>query len=116
MELGLPHYLPGGFVKKCVRARRADGHGEIQVLYSDGLSLLSLFESSRYLPVKSAGPGRSVEIEVGGSPGVWRRLGLVSALHWQTPQAYLTILGEISRDEQLKVAESIYPLRELSRP
>lgn len=116
MELGLPLYLPGGFVKKCVRARRADGYGEIQVLYSDGLSLLSLFESSRYRPVKAAGPGRSVEIEVGGVPGVWRQLGLVSALHWQSSQANLTIIGEISRDELLKVAESIYPLRELSRP
>jgi outer membrane lipoprotein-sorting protein len=116
LPLGLPRYLPGGFVEKCVRVRRAEGHGEIQVLYSDGLSLLSLFESSRYRPLKSAGPGRSVEIEVGGAPGVWRQLGLVSALHWQSPQAYLTLLGEISRDELLKVAESIYSLRELSRP
>ncbi len=114
LRLNLPHYLPGGFVEKCVRAKRTDAYGEIQVLYSDGLSLLSLFESSR--PFQSTASGRSVEIEVGGAPGVWLQLGLVSALRWQSPQAYLTLLGEISRDELLKVAESIYSLRELSRP
>lgn len=114
--LGLPQYLPGGFVRKCVRARHSGDYGEIQVLYSDGLSLLSIFESTRFRPLKESGSSQSAPVQVDGSPGSLQGLGLVSALSWKSPWAYVTILGEISRDEMLKVAESIRPLRELSRP
>ena len=115
-SIGLPGYLPGGFVRKCVRARHSRDYGEVQVLYSDGLSLLSIFESTHFRPLSEGGESRAVTVEVNGSPGRLQGLGLVSALSWQSPAAYITILGEVSRNEMLKVAESIRPLRELSRP
>jgi outer membrane lipoprotein-sorting protein len=109
LPLVLPRYLPGGFVQKCIRARHLRDYREIKVLYSDGLSLLTLFESSRLRPFGGAGSGLSVR--VGEHPARLHRLGLVSALNWESPGSYLTILGEISREELLKVAESVEPVR-----
>ena len=113
--IGIPRYLPEGFVRKCVRVRRGPSGGEIQVLYSDGLSLLSLFQSSKFRTLKGGG-SQSVSLDVGGRPGNIRPMGLINALSWQPAWAHLTILGEISQAEMLKVAESVQPLRELSRP
>jgi outer membrane lipoprotein-sorting protein len=109
LPLVLPQYLPGGFLRKCIRARRQGDYREIKVLYSDGLSLLTLFESSRFRPFGGAGSGLSVQ--VGDNSASLHRLGLVSALNWESPGSYLTILSELSRDELLKVAESVEPVR-----
>lgn len=114
LPLVLPRYLPGGFVQKCIRARRLRDYREVKVLYSDGLSLLTLFESSRFRPFGAAAGGLSVQ--VGERPASLYRLGLVSALNWESPGSYLTILGELSRDELLKVAESVEPVGEGPRP
>lgn len=116
VPIGLPEYLPDGFAQKCVRARRTGDYGEIQIVYSDGLSLLSLFESSRFRPVAKGARSSTQPVTVGDRQAELHRLGLVHALAWQTSWVHLTILGEISREEMLRVAESIYPLRELSRP
>jgi len=113
--VGLPDYLPGGFVRKCIRARKVKSFSEVQVLYSDGLSLLSLFQSSQGRLYGKEGPGRST-VRVGDRDGSLYKLGLVSALSWKASWAHLTILGEMSQEEMLKVAESVHPLRELSRP
>ena len=114
LSLGLPRYLPPGFVRKCVRARHTGSYGEIQVLYSDGLSLLSLFTSSAFKASKSP-TGRSSAVQVAGVPGVMYRLGLVSAIYWRSPSSHLAILGELSREELFKVAESISVEREITR-
>ncbi len=113
LPLSLPAYLPLGFAQKCIRAHRSDAHGEIQVVYSDGLTLLSLFESSRARSGDSRGAGA---LQVGGAPAALQRAGLVTALSWPSPHGHLTILGEIAKEELLRVAESVSPVRELSRP
>lgn len=110
--VGLPDYLPWGFVRKCIRTRKVKSFSEVQVLYSDGLSLLSLFQSSQGRPYGK----RGTDIRVGDRAGSLHALGLMSALSWKASWAHLTILGEMSREEMLKVAESVHPLRELSRP
>jgi outer membrane lipoprotein-sorting protein len=114
LPLTLPEYLPDGFARKCIRALRSMSHGEIKVLYSDGLSLLTIFESSRFRPFGGAGSG--LPVRVGESPASLHSMGLVSALNWESPGVYLTILGELSRQELLKVAGSVRPFREHSRP
>lgn len=114
--LALPRYLPFGFVRKCIRARRSSGHGEVQVVYSDGLSLLSLFESSRPGSPGGGAPAGAREVSVGKHEGSLQRAGLVSALSWNASQAHMTILGEVSHEELLRIAGSITPFRELSQP
>ena len=54
--MALPAYLPEGFDRQCIRARRQRDYGEIQVVFGDGLSLLSLFESTSFRePAADAG-------------------------------------------------------------
>jgi negative regulator of sigma E activity len=112
--LTLPGYLPEGFVRKCIRALRSISHGEIKVLYSDGLSLLTIFERSRFSPI--SGPNSGLPVRVGERSASLYRMGLVSALNWESSGTYLTILGELPRQELLKVADSVRPFREHSRP
>ena len=59
LPVALPAYLPEGFERQCIRARRRRDYGEIQVVFGDGLSLLSLFESTSFRePAPTAGPRR----------------------------------------------------------
>jgi outer membrane lipoprotein-sorting protein len=114
--VGLPEYVPRGFVRKCVRAKKSRDYGEVQVLYSDGLSLLSLFQSSRFRDPAAKMNKGSRTLAVGDRDGELRQHGLLAALSWPSPWAQLTLIGEISSVEMVKVAESITPVREPSRP
>ena len=59
LPVALPAYLPEGFDRQCIRARRRRDYGEIQVVFGDGLSLLSLFESTSFRePAADPGPRR----------------------------------------------------------
>ena len=107
----LPAYLPEGFARQCIRARRHGDYGEVQVVYGDGLSLLSLFESTRFRdPGGSAAPA----VAVGHATGRWHEMGLVTGISWRTPRAHFALLGELSRDELHKVAGSVRGGPELS--
>lgn len=105
LPVALPEYLPEGFDRQCVRARRRGDYGEIQVLFGDGLSLLSLFGSTRFRP-PAEGAGVA-EGRVGSWPAGWYDLGLVKAIAWRPPWAYMTLLGELSREELERVAASV---------
>jgi outer membrane lipoprotein-sorting protein len=105
LPLGLPEYLPAGFARTCIHARRHRDYGEIQVLYSDGLSLLSLFESTHFHPPGGGAP--EGVIMVGPWPGRWYDLGSVTALAWGRPGRHLALLGELARGELHKIATSV---------
>lgn len=113
LPLGLPAYLPAGFVRQCIRARRQRDYGEIQVVFGDGLSLLSLFESTSFRE-PAAGSGVASAVVVGHATGRWHDLGLVTGISWRAPWAHLALLGELSRSEMHKVAGSVRRQQELS--
>jgi len=115
IAVGLPAYLPAGFERQCIRARRQRDYGEVQVAFSDGLSLLSLFESTSFRE-PAADPGSSPQVAVGPAAGLWYDLGLVTGISWRTPAAYMALLGELSRSEMQKVAGSVRAQTELSSP
>ncbi|HEY5998039.1 MAG TPA: sigma-E factor regulatory protein RseB domain-containing protein [bacterium] len=104
LAVTLPAYLPEGFARQCIRARRRRDYGEVQVVFGDGLSLLSLFESTSF---RSPGPAAGPAVPVGPWSGRWHALGLVSGISWRTPWANFALLGELSRDELLRVAGSV---------
>lgn len=116
LPVELPAYVPQGFVRKCIRAKKSRDYGEVQILYTDGLSLLSVFGSSRFRGAGTKDSEAAEEVAVGDAEAKLNRHGLLRALSWQSPWAHMTILGEISKEELIKVAESITPARELSRP
>jgi outer membrane lipoprotein-sorting protein len=109
----LPAYLPEGFVRQCIRARRRSDYGEIQVVFGDGLSLLSLFASTSFREPAAGGESSSA-VSVGHATGRWHDLGLVTGISWRAPWAYLALLGELSRDEMHKIAGSVRGRSELS--
>lgn len=113
LPLGLPAYLPAGFVRQCIRARRQRDYGEIQVVFGDGLSLLSLFESTSFRE-PAADAGRAATVVVGHATGRWHDLGLVTGISWRAPWAHLALLGELSRPEMHRVAGSVRRQQELT--
>lgn len=111
--VGLPEYLPAGFARQCIRVRQQHDYREIQVIFGDGLSLLSLFESTSFRePASDA--ASSPPVVVGRATGRWHDLGLVQGISWRAPWAYMALLGEISRSEMGKVAGSVRARQELS--
>jgi outer membrane lipoprotein-sorting protein len=106
LPVALPDYIPEGFERQCIRARRRSGYGEIQVVFGDGLSLLSLFASTSFRE-PSADATSATPVEVGHGTGRWHDLGLVTGISWRTPWAHLALLGELSRDELHKIAKSV---------
>lgn len=102
----LPAYLPQGFVRQCIRARRQNGYGEIQVIFGDGLSVLSLFASTSFHD-PGVGSAAAPVAALGAGTGRWHVKGLVSGLSWREPWAHLALLGELSRSELYRVASSV---------
>jgi outer membrane lipoprotein-sorting protein len=116
LPLVLPVYLPPGFARTCIYARRHREYAELQVLFSDGLSMLSLFESTRFREPGAGGGDAEAPVAVGPWPGRWYDLGLVTGIAWRPPWAHLALLGELSREELRKVAASVRLRGELSLP
>jgi len=115
LPVALPDYLPEGFVRQCIRARRESGYGEVQVVFGDGLSMLSLFESTSFREAEQD-PGPAPPVALGGFTGRWHDLGRVTGISWHAPWAHLALLGELSRSEMQKVAGSVRTHTELSAP
>jgi hypothetical protein len=111
--VALPAYLPEGFVRQCIRARRRSEYGEIQVVFGDGLSLLSLFSSTKFRNLDGGGAAASLA-DLGHGTGQWHDLGLVNGISWRAPWAHMALLGELSRSELHKVAGSVRAPREPS--
>ena len=112
LPVALPAYLPAGFARQCIRARRQRDYGEVQVVYGDGLSLLSLFESTGLRDPGGAAAGPPVA--VGRWTGRWHEMGLVTGISWGTPGAHFALLGELSREELRRIAGSVAGREELS--
>jgi outer membrane lipoprotein-sorting protein len=115
LPVPLPAYLPAGFARQCIRAHRKREYGEIQVVFGDGLSLLSLFASTRFKDPGGDAHAADV-VEIGPWHGRWYDRGLVTGVSWRTPWANLALLGELSRPELQRVAGSVRPSPELSAP
>jgi len=106
LPLALPAYLPEGFERQCIRARRQRDYGEIHVVFGDGLSLLSLFESTSFRePATDTGSAPSVA--VGHATGRWHDRGLVTGISWHAPWGHMALLGELSRSEMHRIAGSV---------
>jgi outer membrane lipoprotein-sorting protein len=116
LPVPLPAYMPDGFARQCIRARRERDYGEIQVVYGDGLTVLSLFASTSFRE-PAGNPHHAVaaaDAGTGVSGGRWYQSSLVNGLAWRAPWAYLALLGELSRPELARIAESVGGQPELS--
>lgn len=101
-----PRSLPPGFA---LVAARLKGHGpatELRLLYSDGLTTLSMFQRQRPSAERSGGPP-AVAVKIGDSDGDLYHFGLLKMVEWERPPASLTMVGDVCEKELLATARSV---------
>jgi negative regulator of sigma E activity len=107
-KLHSPTYLPEGFTLIGISRLKVGKSERIQLLYSDGLSSLSVFEDKPTVsPSGNSLPAR--EVLINDKKGVLYDQGLLKILDWNLEDIHVTLVAEISEDELLKVAGSIVP-------
>ncbi len=101
-------YIPEGFTLTGITHIKVDKGERVHLLYSDGLSSLSIFQDRSVLSL-SGTPLPTREVDINDKKGVLYDQGLLKILNWKLQDIYVTLIGEISEDELLKVARSILP-------
>lgn len=107
-KLYSPSYLPKGFTLIGITHFKGRKGERVHLLYSDGLSSLSIFQDT--LALASSGSSLPTrEVDIRGKQGVFYDQGLLKILSWKLKDIHVTLIGEVSEDELLKVAASILP-------
>lgn len=101
-----PKHLPPGFVLVDARLKGSGPDAELRLLYSDGLSALTLFERRQSFDHRKGGPPATV-VSLGEAEGRLYRYGLLLMVEWQRPPLALALVGEVSEKELLATARSI---------
>jgi negative regulator of sigma E activity len=99
-----PGMLPGGFMLKSLR--RNTGTQRYQQLYTDGLSALSLFQEQGEQNLAERA-GRVSKVAVGPASGLMYDLGLMRLVKWNRGGQHFVLVGELSSDNMLRVADSV---------
>lgn len=103
-----PKYLPEGFFPVAATVTQIKGVRTLHVLYSDGIRTVSLFENAR---------GAAVDLSrftvhdarVGNHSAQYVETGPTMLLAWAQAGLHFALVGELARDELLKIASSIVP-------
>ena len=101
-----PKTLPPGFALVGARLKGKGPKAELRILYSDGLSTISLFQRRRALP-KRTGKPRATTVTLGDTEGKLYRFGLLGMVEWERPPVTFTMVGEVSDEELLATARTI---------
>jgi negative regulator of sigma E activity len=107
-QLILPAYLPQGFQLQNVTLMKFRPEPTVHLRYTDGLMVVSLFESKGAPPREQQSSGEDVRIEQIHQTSVQimeRRQ--IRILRWFQGNMNLTLIGELSRPEMLRIAESL---------
>lgn len=101
-----PKYLPDGFLPVAGDVTDIKGIRTLHILYSDGLRTISLFENAR---------GAAVDLskytvhkaKVRTSDAQYVEDGPTTLLTWASGSRHFALVGEISRDELVRIASSV---------
>lgn len=110
VKVQVPHDIPQGFslINLHMALRRGDKVAHLQ--YTDGLSFLSLFESTgkRYhrKPRLLESPRL---VNLGGKTGTLYDLGLLRIIRWEAGGIRLAVVGELDEGELIRFAHSVGP-------
>ncbi|MHB8153164.1 MAG: sigma-E factor regulatory protein RseB domain-containing protein [Vulcanimicrobiaceae bacterium] len=101
-----PRYLPDGFEPITAGIASIDGIRTLDVLYSDGIRTVSLYENARNAAVdlRRLNP-RS--IRVGSHLGLYAERGSTTLLSWRKGPLHLALVGALPIDELARIAASI---------
>ncbi len=103
-----PKYLPEGFSPIAGDLSDIKGVRTLHLMYSDGLRTVSLFQNARGAAIDLTGykvqsvalRSRSAQYVIDGS---------TTLMAWQNGNLHLALVGELSRDELVKIAQSVSP-------
>ncbi len=101
-----PERLPPGFALAEARLKGSGPDAELRILYSDGLSALTLFQRRQSFSHRTGGPP-ATPVAIGEAEGMLYRYGLLLMVEWQRPPVALALVGEVSEEELLATARSI---------
>jgi len=110
VKILLPRSMPRGFSLLSLHMNLRNGVKVAHLQYTDGLSTLSLFETTgktEHQTPEGAEGARS--FDVGGTPGTLYNLGLLRMVHWQAEDLHLTVVGELAEDDLIHFARSLAP-------
>ncbi|HKU67414.1 MAG TPA: sigma-E factor regulatory protein RseB domain-containing protein [Candidatus Baltobacteraceae bacterium] len=101
-----PKYLPDGFLPVAGDVTDIKGVRTLHILYSDGLRTISLFENARGAAVdmsKFTVHGTKVR----SNDAKYVEDGPTTLLAWASGSRHFALVGEISRDELVRIASSV---------
>jgi len=101
----LPNYLPTGFVLKNVAFRVSGDEKVLQVFYTDGLSALSVFQKG-YKPEEDMVDTPFGKVKLRRREAFISTSGTLNIMNIRSQHISLTLVGEVFKDEIMKVAES----------
>jgi outer membrane lipoprotein-sorting protein len=90
-----PHELPGGFLFESADFFRVGKQTVRHARYTDGLAILSLFETDRPIRLPKAG-GPDLGKTLGA--GALRLSSSGRVLHWKRARRHYTLMGDLSRE------------------
>ncbi|UCD84284.1 MAG: outer membrane lipoprotein-sorting protein [Deltaproteobacteria bacterium] len=100
----LPNYLPSGFILRDIALSFIGGKRRLQLLYSDGLSSVSVFqETGRSLP----GKGIAFQKGVKRTEPLSYSRGLNNIMGFPIGNRQIMLVGDISEEEIAKIAQSL---------
>jgi len=101
-----PKYLPDGFLPVAGDVSDIKGIRTLHILYSDGLRTISLFENARGAAVDlSKYPVHKAKVR--SSDAQYVEDGPTTLLTWASGARHFALVGEISRDELVRIASSV---------
>lgn len=103
-----PKYLPEGFLPIAGDVSEIKGVRTLHLLYSDGLRTVSIFENARGAAVNMS-QFTIHQTKVRTQPAQYVVEGPTTLLAWAQDNLHFAMVGEISRDEMLRIASSIAP-------
>lgn len=98
--------LPEGFAPLDGDTVVLHGSKTVQLLYSDGIRTVSLFESPAAV-TPNMEPLHPQSVNVGGHAGEYAEDGAVALLIWNDGTIYYTLVGDLGRPELQLLADSI---------
>lgn len=91
----LPAALPGGFVFESADVLPVQGHKVLHARYTDGLIVLSLFQTDRRVKIPKGGVISAAGVHL---PGPLRASSAGKLIQWGGGRRYYTLMGDVSRE------------------
>ena len=99
----MPAYLPQGFQQTRSRVVQIHGQPAAVFAYSDGVSTLALFESRG----PQGPPPRGRQVRIGSVMGTVAPQRAGTLVHWNIGGISYTLVGELPRDDLVRIAASV---------